>query len=326
MAEYWLVTVWRIEAPLAAVYAAVCEPLCWPEWWPDAQRVEQRQAGAADGVGRVLRCTWQGHLPYRLSFDLHTTRMQPLLAVEGAVDGDLQGTGRCLFAQEGTVTTVRHEWRVRTTRRWMNLLAPLARPLFTHNHALAMRHGGEGLARRLNARFIGLECRDLGAADARPVSRRWAALAAGLLAGVIATLVQMVLWWLADVPVLDTLLRDTRLTAAMTMGPALLASPSAWGWSELLLATLIHFMLSAGYGLLLGAWLDRTRPASTPALLVGGLFGLVLYAINLYALTPFFPWFAVTRGWITALTHLAFGVTLAGGYLALRRRWRSALL
>jgi hypothetical protein len=36
----------------------------------------------------------------------------------------------------------------------MNLLAPLARPLFEHNHNVVMRWGGEGLARRLGARLL----------------------------------------------------------------------------------------------------------------------------------------------------------------------------
>jgi hypothetical protein len=37
----------------------------------------------------------------------------------------------------------------------------------------------------------------------------------GIAAGVIATVAQLVLWWLANVPVAETLLRDTRLTAAL---------------------------------------------------------------------------------------------------------------
>ncbi len=163
-AHYRLDTVWRIEAPVAAVYALAADPLGWPQWWPDAQRVEQRHAGGADGVGRLLRCTWQGRLPYRLQFDLHTTRILPLVAVEGRVCGDLEGVGRCFFSQTGAVTTIRHEWRVRTTPRWMNLLAPCIRPVFKHNHAMAMQLGGEGLAHTLRARLLGLEHIDLGAA------------------------------------------------------------------------------------------------------------------------------------------------------------------
>jgi hypothetical protein len=157
MAEYRLLTVWRFDAPLEAVYAAVSEPLRWPEWWPDARGVEQLRAGRADGVGRLFHCVWQGRLPYRLDFDLLATRMEPPTVVEGEVVGDLEGCGRCAFAREGALTVVRHEWRVRTTRPWMNLLEPCVRPLFERNHAIAMRHAGAGLAARIGARLLAVE-------------------------------------------------------------------------------------------------------------------------------------------------------------------------
>ena len=52
------------------------------------------------------------------------------------------------------MTAVLYEWHVETSKRWMNLLAPLARPVFAYNHDVVMRWGGEGLARRLGAELI----------------------------------------------------------------------------------------------------------------------------------------------------------------------------
>jgi hypothetical protein len=52
------------------------------------------------------------------------------------------------------VTAVLYEWNVHTTRAWMNLLAPVARPVFAVNHDYVMRHGGEGLARLLGCRLL----------------------------------------------------------------------------------------------------------------------------------------------------------------------------
>jgi hypothetical protein len=34
VAEYRLLTIWRIEAPLEAVYAAIHNSPHWPVWWP----------------------------------------------------------------------------------------------------------------------------------------------------------------------------------------------------------------------------------------------------------------------------------------------------
>jgi hypothetical protein len=52
------------------------------------------------------------------------------------------------------VTTVLYDWDVHTTRPWMNLLAPLARPVFAWNHDWVMKRGGKGLARLLDAPLI----------------------------------------------------------------------------------------------------------------------------------------------------------------------------
>ena len=39
-----------------------------------------------------------------------------------------------------------YEWNVATTKAWMNLLAPVARPVFEWNHDWVMARGGEGIA------------------------------------------------------------------------------------------------------------------------------------------------------------------------------------
>ena len=43
---------------------------------------------------------------------------------------------------------------MRTTRAWMNLLAPVARPIFAVNHDYVMRNGGHGLAKLLGAPLL----------------------------------------------------------------------------------------------------------------------------------------------------------------------------
>jgi hypothetical protein len=49
---------------------------------------------------------------------------------------------------------VTYEWNVRTTRSWMNLVGPVARPVFRWNHNAVMHRGGEGLANLLGARLV----------------------------------------------------------------------------------------------------------------------------------------------------------------------------
>ncbi|MBI3935656.1 MAG: SRPBCC family protein [Betaproteobacteria bacterium] len=156
MAEYRLTTVWRIDAPLQQVYEAICRPARWPSWWWGVKDVVELEPGDERGVGRLLRYTWKALLPYALTFTIRVVRVEPLAALEGIADGELEGTGRWRFSQEGSITAVCYEWQVRTTKRWMNLLAPIASPLFEWNHNLIMREGGKGLARLLGARLISL--------------------------------------------------------------------------------------------------------------------------------------------------------------------------
>lgn len=154
MSEYRFLTIWQLEAPLAAVCKAIENSLAWPEWWPGVEKVEELSAGDADGIGCVRRYTWKGRLPYRLTFDVQVTYMELQTMVEGVASGDVEGIGRWSFANEGTLTIARYEWQVRPVALWMRLLSPVASPLFRWNHDILMRQGGEGLARRLNARLV----------------------------------------------------------------------------------------------------------------------------------------------------------------------------
>ena len=74
--------------------------------------------------------------------------------MEGRAHGELDGTGRWRLWEQDGLTAVTYEWNVETTKRWMNALAPVARPVFAWNHDWVMTRGGEGLARRLGARLV----------------------------------------------------------------------------------------------------------------------------------------------------------------------------
>ncbi len=151
MADYSFVTIWRHRAPIEAVYDAISDSLHWPEWWPTVTAVEEVVAGDPDsGVGNIRRYTFKGSLPYTLSFDLAVTGTRRPSMLAGSATGELEGTGVWTLTEEADgITVARYDWNVRTTRWWMNLLAPIARPLFKSNHDLVMRAGAAGLCTRL---------------------------------------------------------------------------------------------------------------------------------------------------------------------------------
>ena len=150
--EYRFVTNWQIPAPREAVWAAIIDSLHWPKWWRGVTEVVELEPADARGIGGVRRYTFRSRLPYDLVFAMRTVRVEPLEALDGVAGGELEGAGRWQFADDATGgTLVRYEWDVRTTKRWMNLLAPIARPFFAWNHDAIMRWGEEGLRSYLAA-------------------------------------------------------------------------------------------------------------------------------------------------------------------------------
>jgi uncharacterized protein YndB with AHSA1/START domain len=150
--EFHLVTDWTLPAPLDAVWAELTKPEEWPSWWRAVERVELLEKGDADGIGALRRLTWRTALPYSLTFDMRTTRVEPKALIEGRAQGELTGVGRWTLAPTGGETQVRYDWRVEVTQPWMRFVAPIARPVFAWNHGVVMGWGREGLVRRLNGR------------------------------------------------------------------------------------------------------------------------------------------------------------------------------
>jgi uncharacterized protein YndB with AHSA1/START domain len=152
--EYRFLTTWLIEAPREDVFQAIWDAERWPTWWRGVEDVVKVEDGDEEGRGSLGRYTWKSRLPYELTFEMRIDTVERPLRMIGTSVGDLQGEGRWrLFEQDG-VTAVLYEWDVKTTEWWMNLFAPLARPLFAWNHDWVMRRGGEGLARLLGARLL----------------------------------------------------------------------------------------------------------------------------------------------------------------------------
>ena len=149
MPDYAFITQWWFDAPIERVWDAIRDSEKWPEWWRSVVSVQKIRAGDADGVGDVRRYTWRGRLPYRLTFDMTTTRVEAPSRIEGAASGELEGRGLWRLAADNDGTSVRYDWNVRATKRWMRLLAPIARPIFAWNHDAVMADGERGLRRLL---------------------------------------------------------------------------------------------------------------------------------------------------------------------------------
>jgi uncharacterized protein YndB with AHSA1/START domain len=157
MSEYHFLTTWLLEGGRERIWDAIYDSERWPEWWRGVEEATKLEEGDETGVGQYGRYVWKSKLPYRLEFFVRTTRVERPHLLEGQASGELAGTGRWrLFEQDGA-TAVIYEWNVHTTRAWMNLLAPIARPIFATNHDYVMRNGARGLAELLGARLLAVD-------------------------------------------------------------------------------------------------------------------------------------------------------------------------
>ena|SRR5215475_11039243 len=154
MSAYEFVTIWRIRAPIETVWNEIYHSTEWPRWWKGVESVVEVRKGDESEVGSIYRYTWKSKLPYRLSFEMQTIRVEPPVLLEGIATGELDGRGLWQLSSEGSETIAKYDWRVETTKPWMNLLAPVARPVFKWNHNVVMSWGAKGLAERLGVSVI----------------------------------------------------------------------------------------------------------------------------------------------------------------------------
>lgn len=147
MAPYRFRSSWHVPGTPEQVWQAVATPEDWTWWWPAIGGAEVWERGDADGVGRVVTYLVRAPLGYRLAVRTVVVRSEPPELVEVRVTGHLEGRGRWVLRADGSGVEVDQLWEVSTTRPWMRLLDPVARPLFRFSHDRAARRGGEGLAR-----------------------------------------------------------------------------------------------------------------------------------------------------------------------------------
>jgi uncharacterized protein YndB with AHSA1/START domain len=162
MADYHFFTTWDLEAPIEAVWEVIGDPLRYPSWWKYVANVTAIEPSPPGGSGGLYRYHWKTVLLYSLSFEMRHTRHEPPHLMEGVAKGELDGVGLWELHQMDGFTRVTYDWRVSTTKPWMNLMAPIGRPAFSWNHDKIMQEGGRALAARLGVRLLAWKNETLG--------------------------------------------------------------------------------------------------------------------------------------------------------------------
>lgn len=160
MTPYRFVTELAVAAPVEAVYGAIVDP-AWVDDWGDATHVERTRSGDGTGLGARFAATVRAPVGYTLSARIETVEAVPCRRVLMVAQGSVEGTGLWELEETAGSTAVTFTWNVRTTETWMNLLAPIARPLFERSHGVVMRNAAEAAARSLDAELLAFRSRSL---------------------------------------------------------------------------------------------------------------------------------------------------------------------
>lgn len=140
-----------------------------------------------------------------------------------------------------------------------------------------------------------------------------AGVLAGLIAGAVFMMMEMGLVAMAG----DSPWGPPRMIAAIVMGEGVLPPPATFDLMVLMAAMVVHFMLSIAIGI--GFAFIARRFGLVMAVGIGAVLGLALYVVNFYGFTAIFPWFAMARNAISIVSHIAFGMVLGLSYRVLAK-------
>jgi hypothetical protein len=151
--SYRFVSHWCVEGTAEEVYRIIEDVTAFPRWWPAVWlRVEVLDPGDADGIGKLVRLTSKGWLPYILHWTARTVDKEFPNRVVLRASGDFDGEGRWLFRTEGSNVQVEYAWTIEAHKPLLRYLSFLLKPIFSANHHWAMARGEESLRLELARR------------------------------------------------------------------------------------------------------------------------------------------------------------------------------
>jgi Polyketide cyclase / dehydrase and lipid transport len=155
-ADYDFRTVWRVAGTPEEVADVLGDATTLPRWWPSVYLgvvpAPEPVDAARTGLPRPVALHTKGWLPYTLRWTLTVTEPVTNHGFALTAAGDLNGTGRWTFEQDGPETVITYRWRVRAAKPILRRLSWLLKPAFAANHRWAMARGEESLALELRRR------------------------------------------------------------------------------------------------------------------------------------------------------------------------------
>jgi Polyketide cyclase / dehydrase and lipid transport len=151
--HYRFLTRWRLEATAEEVYPILDDTSQLPRWWPAVWlKADELDPGDAAGIGKRVRFTSKGWLPYILVWESTATEKEYPRRLALAAAGDFTGGGVWTLRPDGAFLDVEYDWRITADKPLLKHLSFLLKPAFAANHNWAMAKGLESLKLELARR------------------------------------------------------------------------------------------------------------------------------------------------------------------------------
>jgi hypothetical protein len=155
--------VWRVAGTPDEVAAILGDAALLPRWWPSVYLAVEPLPGTPEagtpeenrpvpGIPAPALLHTKGWLPYTLRWTMTVTEPVTSGGFALTAAGDLNGTGRWTFEQDGPETVITYDWQVSAAKPLLRRLSWLLKPAFAANHRWAMARGHESLALELRRR------------------------------------------------------------------------------------------------------------------------------------------------------------------------------
>lgn len=151
--HYAFLTRWRVEATAEEVYPILDDTESLPRWWPAVWlKVDTLEPGDANGIGKKVRFTSKGWLPYILVWESTATEKEYPRRLALAASGDFTGRGVWTLRPDGRFVDIEYDWQIAADKPLLKAFSFLFKPAFAANHNWAMAKGLESLKLELARR------------------------------------------------------------------------------------------------------------------------------------------------------------------------------
>lgn len=149
---YRFATVFTIDVEPQRIWDVLTAPGGWLANYADVEHWTQTARGDHNHVGDRYDIAHHAVGPMKLNYHIEVVTSRPPDRLAWRVTGDVAGAGTWELDELDSVTDLRFTWEVTTTRRWMNVFAPIIRRQMVRTYRRSVAASVTSLAEAVGGR------------------------------------------------------------------------------------------------------------------------------------------------------------------------------